>query len=73
MKIRCFQSITVACLFIGSSVLFAENPADIIMVNSAIAGRTYEGTGALSAGASSRLLIDYPEEQRNQILDLSGI
>ena len=28
-----------------------------------------EGLGALSAGASSRLLIDYPEAQRREILD----
>src|SRR5947209_9078457 len=33
-------------------------------------GRTFEGFGALSAGASSKLLIDYPEPQRSQILDL---
>jgi galactosylceramidase len=33
-------------------------------------GRVYEGIGALSAGASSRLLADYPEPQRAQILDL---
>lgn len=33
-------------------------------------GRTFEGIGALSAGASSKLLIDYPEPQRSQILDL---
>jgi len=33
-------------------------------------GRVYEGIGALSAGASSRLLIDYPEPQRSQILDM---
>lgn len=32
--------------------------------------RMFEGIGALSAGASSRLLIDYPERQRNDILDL---
>jgi hypothetical protein len=32
-------------------------------------GPVYEGIGALSAGASSRLLIDYPEPQRSQILD----
>lgn len=32
-------------------------------------GRTFEGLGALSAGASSRLLIDYPEPQRSEILD----
>lgn len=33
------------------------------------AGRTFEGIGALSAGASSRLLIDYPEPYRSDILD----
>jgi hypothetical protein len=32
-------------------------------------GRIFEGLGALSAGASSRLLIDYPEPQRSEILD----
>jgi galactosylceramidase len=32
--------------------------------------RTFEGIGALSAGASSRLLQDYPDEQRAEILDL---
>ena len=32
--------------------------------------RPYRGHGGLSAGASSRLLIDYPAKQRAQILDL---
>lgn len=32
-------------------------------------GRVFEGIGALSAGASSRLLVDYPEPYRSQILD----
>ena len=32
-------------------------------------GTIFEGLGAVSAGASSRLLIDYPEPQRSQILD----
>ncbi len=32
-------------------------------------GKTFEGLGALSAGASSRLLVDYPEPYRSQILD----
>lgn len=39
------------------------------MINKNVLGRTYEGMGSLSAGASSRLLIDYPEPQRSQILD----
>lgn len=33
-------------------------------------GRIFEGIGALSAGASSRLLIDYPEPVRSDILDI---
>jgi O-glycosyl hydrolase len=32
-------------------------------------GRIFEGIGGVSAGASSRLLIDYPEPQRSQVLD----
>lgn len=32
-------------------------------------GRIFDGIGAVSAGASSRLLYDYPEPQRSQILD----
>lgn len=41
----------------------------IINVDAGGGGRTFEGIGALSAGASSRLLIDYPGPQRSQILD----
>lgn len=43
--------------------------AQVVGLDSKIAGRTFEGVGALSAGASSRLLIDYPEPQRSQVLD----
>jgi hypothetical protein len=32
-------------------------------------GRIFDGIGAVSAGASSRLLVDYPEPYRSQILD----
>jgi galactosylceramidase len=32
-------------------------------------GRIFEGIGGVSAGASSRLLIDYPEPYRSQVLD----
>ncbi len=38
-------------------------------VNGGAEGRTFEGIGAVSAGASSRLLIDYPEPYRSDILD----
>jgi hypothetical protein len=40
-----------------------------ISVDGTSAGRVFDGVGALSAGASSRLLIDYPPGQRQQILD----
>src|ERR1019366_2843480 len=33
-------------------------------------GRRFEGIGALSRGASSRLLMEYPEPQRREVLDL---
>ena len=32
-------------------------------------GRIFEGIGALSAGASSKLLMDYPEPYRSQVFD----
>lgn len=41
-----------------------------IFINGKSPGRTFEGLGALSAGASSRLLWDYPEPYRGEILDL---
>lgn len=46
---------------------FAANQT--IILDGSSKGKTFEGIGALSAGASSRLLIDYPEPYRSQILD----
>jgi galactosylceramidase len=40
-----------------------------IHINTAKTGKTFEGFGSLSAGASSRLLYDYPEPYRSEILD----
>jgi galactosylceramidase len=40
-----------------------------VVIDGTSSGRIFEGIGAVSAGASSRLLIDYPEPQRSQILD----
>ncbi len=40
-----------------------------VVLDATITGGTFEGLGAVSAGASSRLLIDYPEPQQSQILD----
>lgn len=41
----------------------------VIQLDGRDKGRAFEGIGAVSAGASSRLLIDYPEPQRSEILD----
>ena len=40
-----------------------------IPLDPASPGRVFEGIGAVSAGASTRLLPDYPEPQRAEILD----
>ncbi|MEV6801818.1 ricin-type beta-trefoil lectin domain protein [Micromonospora rifamycinica] len=70
---------TVALLAVGS-VLAASGlvggfagparAATAITVNGSSGGRTFDGVGAVSGGGgNSRLLIDYPEPQRGQILD----
>ncbi|MCD2425091.1 discoidin domain-containing protein [Niabella pedocola] len=40
-----------------------------IRINEKSTGRIFDGIGAVSAGGSSKLLIDYAEPQRNAILD----
>jgi O-glycosyl hydrolase len=41
-----------------------------VSVDPSSPGRTFDAVGALSAGASSRMLRDYPEPARSRILDL---
>jgi hypothetical protein len=44
--------------------------ATSITINGSSGGRTFDGVGAISGGGgNSRLLIDYPEPERGQILD----
>lgn len=71
--------VCIAALVVSSAVL-GRSPAAIaqpdaaadapqpVLVNGADSGRTFDGIGALSA-SSSKLLYDYPEPQRSQILD----
>ncbi|MFD8600350.1 RICIN domain-containing protein [Kitasatospora sp. NPDC059646] len=41
-----------------------------VTIDGTTAGRTFDGMGAISGGgATSRLLVDYPEPQRSEILD----
>lgn len=47
--------------------LYSQN--HVVKITDNQEGRLFEGIGALSAGASSKLLLDYTEENRNQILD----
>jgi Glycosyl hydrolase family 59 len=64
-----FRTLIYCCGFLIAFALTAS-PADVtITIDGNVSGRTFEGLGAVSAGASSRLLIDYPEPYRSQILD----
>jgi galactosylceramidase len=63
MMLGCLASVLAA---IGSAA--GDEPTTITLDGSRLLS-AFEGLGALSAGASSRLLIDYPEPQRSQILD----
>ncbi|GAB3967455.1 ricin-type beta-trefoil lectin domain protein [Actinoallomurus acanthiterrae] len=48
----------------------AQTDPQKITVDPAAPGRVYEGVGAISGGGgTSRLIVDYPERQRRQILD----
>ncbi len=58
---KCIALVLLATLAWG-----ADTP---ILLDAHATGRIYDGIGAVSAGASSRLLVDYPEPQRSQILD----
>ncbi|MFI0898948.1 ricin-type beta-trefoil lectin domain protein [Streptomyces sp. NPDC020983] len=57
----------------GGIVSTGASPAHAatsVTINGASGGRTFDGVGAISGGGgNSRLLIDYPEPQRGQILD----
>ncbi|MFZ0747441.1 MAG: hypothetical protein WAM85_23765 [Terracidiphilus sp.] len=56
-------------LVLGLAGLVAHGQVTKIKLDGNSPGRVFDGLGAASAGASSRLLIDYPEPQRSQILD----
>lgn len=53
----------------GCNSLAPPVPTTTITIAGNGTGRVFDGIGAVSAGASSRLLVDYPEPARSQILD----
>src|SRR3954453_16567879 len=61
------------CLAATAAVVASAGPAEAattITINGSAAGRTFDGVGAISGGGgNSRLLMDYPQPQRGQILD----
>lgn len=59
----------LACVFVICWTLQVNAQQTTIIIDGTSRGRIFDGIGAASAGASSRLLIDYPEPQRSQILD----
>lgn len=63
MRISYLVPLSLLCFAFSA---WADN---IVTLDGKDQGRTFDGIGALSAGASSRLLIDYPEPQRSEILD----
>lgn len=59
---------SIVTLLVGPG-LTAQVAGKTVVLDGTSVGRTFDGIGAASAGASSRLLIDYPEPYRSQILD----
>ncbi len=62
-----FLIILILTVVLTSS--FKIDKGQSIVLDFSKTGRIYEGIGALSAGASTRLLMDYPEPYRSQVLD----
>src|SRR2546430_12522365 len=73
MSHRIFRLAPVAALVAGLALAIPVAHAattTTITVNGTAGGRTFGGVGAISGGGgNSRLLVDYPEPQRSQILD----
>lgn len=70
MKHQMKQLLWLTLIALAPLASGAEPSGEVtVTIDPASPGLTFEGLGALSAGASSRLLIDYPEPQRGEILD----
>ena len=63
------KSLLKPALFCALVLTAASVMAETVTIDGKDTGRIFDGIGELSAGASSRLLIDYPEPQRGEILE----
>jgi hypothetical protein len=54
---------------LATHILITYSQDVVVKITDNQQGRLFEGIGALSAGASSKLLMDYPEEIRSQVFD----
>ena len=54
---------------LSANPVSADTSTQEVTIDGGSSGRTFDGVGGVSAGGSSRLLYDYPEPERNQILD----
>lgn len=68
-KCGLFAALSLLIVSLGLTGTIAQGQQTTIALDGNSKGRTFDGLGAASAGASSRLLIDYPEPQRSEILD----
>lgn len=59
--------LSLLLISVSSGLLFSQS--QVVVIRNKGEGRIFEGIGALSAGASSKLLLDYPAEARDQVLD----
>src|SRR6266852_2496265 len=71
--LRLIQRRLSSCCFLlvlcSSATPLVHGQIKTVIIDGSSKGRIFDGIGALSAGASSRLLIDYQEPYRSQILD----
>ena len=67
MLMRAVAAVLVWLSAYGCCTVVSSAAVISIDIQGATALHTYHGHGALSAGASSRLLWDYPEPQRSEV------
>uniref|UniRef100_A0A0B7AEQ2 galactosylceramidase n=1 Tax=Arion vulgaris TaxID=1028688 RepID=A0A0B7AEQ2_9EUPU len=65
-----FKVVLVVVTVAVYQLMHPQVAADVVFDDSLGYGRTFDGIGGLSGGgATSKLLVNYPQEQRDQILD----